>query len=760
MSDRVVLGFMSDSCVNHQQDEEELMNDEEEEDFELMECIKCFNKNDSRKLNGNNNRNSIIENNLTSGESFNGFNNVNRPSTRPFEDFFNIFFNYGAKDTFDNIQTNTEQEKVHRSSISNKEYRRIRKKVLERVLKQLKTNGETSMVIPKRREIKDIMDTMFARSNGYSLKVVAYSFRKVWTKIFRDIVESGMDSKLKTIKKLYPNDTVVYVPNHRSYMDFLLLSYVCFLCKVYPIPNIIAGEDFLQMMLVSDVMKHCGALFMKRQFNDQPVYKTVFKEYICTLLEEGSFLEFFVEGTRSRNGKTYHPKFGILNLVIDAYMQKRVSNIVFVPVYVSYESMMESQSHVREMLGESKKKETTANMITGLLDSITTNFGDIALKIGDPISLSSFLADPNNEGLRKNRRELSSQLGFSITKSLNDNYTCLSSHIISSLLLQYLGDVRLADKRCTIPFSTLIEKVSWLKDEIQRRNVPLYLNEAERMPNQMIERTLQVFKGHVEMKGLSIRVKSPRDFLLLSIYKNSLAPVFTKESLLLCALHSLRLKDVNFEEIVELETQPFDIEEWKERCSVLGELLSLEIHPQDMLDSSERFNSTLSDMEERGILTCQKVEGGKISVKINNLGYFEFVCSLLWPSIDTYSIIIGYCCLIANRGTIHSFALDKFVKSCHEFLEKLYHETSVPFYESVSVLTIRNVISRYSTWNILHRVSVNNVNTIQISEYYANQPSEIREWWDIISLYAKYKQKENFFDLYIDFVPVNRISKL
>jgi len=69
-----------------------------------------------------------------------------------------------------------------------------------------------------------------------------------------------METKMKQLKDKYPDETIVYVPNHRSYLDFIILSYTCLMCEVFPLPNIIAGEDFLQMMLVSDVMRHCGAL--------------------------------------------------------------------------------------------------------------------------------------------------------------------------------------------------------------------------------------------------------------------------------------------------------------------------------------------------------------------------------------------------------------------------------------------------------------------------------------------------------------------
>ncbi|KAG2387987.1 hypothetical protein C9374_000837 [Naegleria lovaniensis] len=700
---------------------------------------------------------------------------INQPSQGLFSDFLKFFYNTKSSQVFESVKS---QEDSNETSIFNTEHRRMRRKIYEKVKKEMlnlrqggdnqqSSNTLKEIIIPKKREMYKIMDTMFARPHPISLKMVTYGFKKLWATRFRDIVECGMAATMKTVKEKYPHHPVIYVPNHRSYMDFLLLSYFCVCCKIYPLPNIIAGEDFLQMMLVSDVMRQCGALFMKRQFNDQPVYKAIFNEYVTTLLEEGNYLEFFVEGTRSRNGKTHHPKFGILNIILDAFLKKRVDNVIFVPVYFSYEYMVESNSHVREMLGETKAKETTINMFSSMMQLMSENFGDVAGKIGEPISLKDFYNSPENANVKNNRRDLSSALGFTITKQLNNNYIAITSHIVSALVLQTVGDVRLCDRRSSIPLEALIDNVDWLLKELKTRKVPIYLNSKETTPTNVVERCLTVFKGHVDLRGDTVFIGENRDCLLLSIYKNALASVFTRDSILLCALHSFIVADVNFCEQKELEITGIDKEEWKERSSVLGELISLEIHPQDMLDTSDKFENALSYLKERGILSVEETSiandntiSTRVNVIIKDLRFHEFVCSLIWPWIDTYSMVIGYCCMVTTRTNTHTFPTNEFVKKAQQFLEELHKETAIPYYESVSVLTIRNAVSRFVTWNILQRVFINNIHTIQIRSHYANQPNELIDWWTMVSLYGKYKPKENFLDVYGAAVPNYRISKL
>ena len=103
---------------------------------------------------------------------------------------------------------------------------------------------------------------------------------------------------------------MVLVPSHRSYLDFLLVSYVCFATD-NPLPVIAAGADFLNMRVVGALFRNSGAIFMRRSFMSDPLYWVVFTEYIQTQLQYGDkTLEFFLEGTRSRTGKFLQPKLG------------------------------------------------------------------------------------------------------------------------------------------------------------------------------------------------------------------------------------------------------------------------------------------------------------------------------------------------------------------------------------------------------------------------------------------------------------------
>ena len=103
---------------------------------------------------------------------------------------------------------------------------------------------------------------------------------------------------------------MVLLPSHRSYLDFILVTYVFFAFNLR-IPVIAAGQDFTGMAGISSFLRRSGAFFMRRTFGSDLLYWAVFSEYVQQHLKVGySPVEFFIEGTRSRTSKSMHPKLG------------------------------------------------------------------------------------------------------------------------------------------------------------------------------------------------------------------------------------------------------------------------------------------------------------------------------------------------------------------------------------------------------------------------------------------------------------------
>lgn len=156
------------------------------------------------------------------------------------------------------------------------------------------------------------------------------------------------------------------LPTHRSYLDFLIISYVFFVYNLR-LPNFIADEAILQASLLPLIIKSCGAFFFqKRPYKDSNLYRILFDKYLEHLLRQGNTVEFFIEDSRSRTGKILSPCFDILSVVLDTVVYNKVADVCFIPMTVNYEKVLEGDNFPGELLGEDKLAESLWRVIKTL----------------------------------------------------------------------------------------------------------------------------------------------------------------------------------------------------------------------------------------------------------------------------------------------------------------------------------------------------------------------------------------------------------
>lgn len=181
---------------------------------------------------------------------------------------------------------------------------------------------------------------------------------------------------------------IVYVPCHRSHMDYLLLSYVLYHQGLVP-PHIAAGIN-LNFWPAGPIFRHLGAFFIRRTFKGNKLYSTIFREYLGELFTRGYSVEYFMEGGRSRTGRLLEPKTGTLTMTIQAMLRGGNRPITLVPIYVGYEHVMEVATYAKELRGATKEKEGFVQMIRGLRK--LRNLGQGYVNFGEPLSLSTYLS--------------------------------------------------------------------------------------------------------------------------------------------------------------------------------------------------------------------------------------------------------------------------------------------------------------------------------------------------------------------------------
>jgi glycerol-3-phosphate O-acyltransferase len=216
-----------------------------------------------------------------------------------------------------------------------------------------------------------------------------------WNKIYDGIKVNHIEG----VQKVAQGHEVIYVPCHRSHIDYLLLSYLLFRNGLTP-PHIAAGIN-LNMPVIGSLLRRGGAFFMRRTFKGNPLYTSVFNEYLHTLFTKGFPVEYFVEGGRSRTGRMLQPKTGMLAITLRSFLRSSRMPIVFVPVYIGYERVLEGRTYLGELRGASKKKESIFDIFK-VIGALKQRFGQVAVNFGEPIKLAEFLDANNRTGASRN----------------------------------------------------------------------------------------------------------------------------------------------------------------------------------------------------------------------------------------------------------------------------------------------------------------------------------------------------------------------
>ncbi len=181
---------------------------------------------------------------------------------------------------------------------------------------------------------------------------------------------------------------IIYVPCHRSHMDYLLMSYVVY-HKGYAVPHIAAGIN-LNMPVIGSFLRRGGAFFLRRSFSGNALYSAVFMKYLSLMMARGHSIEYFIEGGRSRTGRLLKPKAGMLSMTVRSYLREPTRPLVFVPIYFGYERLVEGRTYIGELSGQPKEKESVLNLLK-TIPALRSRFGKVYVSFGEPLPLDPLI---------------------------------------------------------------------------------------------------------------------------------------------------------------------------------------------------------------------------------------------------------------------------------------------------------------------------------------------------------------------------------
>ena len=338
---------------------------------------------------------------------------------------------------------------------------------------------EETVSTKTRRMLKREVRKMATRMSYPALMMVRRVLGWYFRRVYDGLQMIGRD-RLESVSKTH---TLIYAPNHRSQTDYLVLSYLLFQ-HGFAIPQIASGDN-LDIPVVGPLLRRCGAFFMRRSFREDPVYENVLESYLHLCFEQGTSVEFFVEGGRSRTGSLLPPRFGLLSMVLTSRARGLPRPMAVVPIYIAYESVPDTSAYLSELAGKPKSPESLQDVVMAsrLLKS---RLGRVDVHIAEPIKLDSFVANSNI-------KQETERLGYAITHAINNAAVLTPINLVALVLLSLPSH--------SIDEETLVEYLGWLTKVLSSKAHRHDLVLPSESPQEIIERCVLLNQVRRELDG-------------------------------------------------------------------------------------------------------------------------------------------------------------------------------------------------------------------------------------------------------------------
>ncbi|MHA6494297.1 glycerol-3-phosphate 1-O-acyltransferase PlsB [Pseudomonas borbori] len=348
-----------------------------------------------------------------------------------------------------------------------------------------------------------------------------------WNKIYDGIKVNHIEG----VQEVAQGHEVIYVPCHRSHIDYLLLSYLLFRNGLTP-PHIAAGIN-LNMPVIGSLLRRGGAFFMRRTFKGNPLYTAVFNEYLHTLFSKGFPVEYFVEGGRSRTGRMLQPKTGMLAITLRSFLRSNRLPVVFVPVYIGYERVLEGRTYLGELRGASKKKESIFDIFK-VIGALKQRFGHVWVNFGEPIKLAEFLDEQQPDWRSQ-----------SYGADFRPDWLNGATHRLGERVAQHLNEAAAINPVNLVALALLSTSRLALDDRALARVLDLYLALLRRVPysphTTLPEGNGQALIEYVQKMNLLAEQKDAlgkilyldeQNAVLMTYYRNNVLHIFALPALL------------------------------------------------------------------------------------------------------------------------------------------------------------------------------------------------------------------------------------
>ena len=516
--------------------------------------------------------------------------------------------------------------------------------------------------------------------NDYSHSIIR-GFYKFLTWLWTQLYDGVEVHHFERVRELAADHELVYVPCHRSHVDYLLLSYVIYK-RGLSIPYVAAGDN-LDVPVLGPLLRGAVAFYIRRSFRGNALYTAVLREYMHTLITRNTPIEYFIEGGRSRSGRLLPPKMGMLAMTVHSQLRHTNKPVVFIPTYIGYERIMEGGTYVGELKGKPKESES----LIGLLKvgrKIERIFGNVHLSFGTPLHLSDFMtkfdvpanslpADRTDTPLDDKTSAMVDNIGVKVMQHINKAAVVTPVSLLSLVLLsapKAALDEDICREQIAL-YQGLAQQLSYSEDTVITEMSPQQIIDYG-IKLKLIERTPHILGDIIQVAG--------KQAALLSYFRNNILHVFILLSFLSALVaRNGRIERSRLDSIAE-QLYPF----------LQSELFLY--YPAHGL--AETLNKKIDSLLSHGLIV--ELSDGVLSVPESNSKCYQQLQVLATPveqSLERYFMTLA---LLAQQGS-GNLTENEVVDLCHllgQRLSVLYADDIPDFFDRALFTSFISALTR------------------------------------------------------------------
>ncbi|XP_044606749.2 glycerol-3-phosphate acyltransferase 1, mitochondrial isoform X2 [Equus asinus] len=614
-----------------------------------------------------------------------------------------------------------------------------------------------------KKKAKKILQEMVATVSPTMIRLTGWVLLKLFNSFFWNIqIHKGQLEMVKAAAEM--NLPLIFLPVHRSHIDYLLLTFILF-CYNIKAPYIASGNN-LNLPIFSTLIHKLGGFFIRRRLDETPdgrkdtLYRALLHGHIVELLRQQQFLEIFLEGTRSRSGKTSCARAGLLSVVVDTMSTKTIPDILIIPVGISYDRIIEGHYN-GEQLGKPKKNESLWSVARGVIRMLRKNYGCVRVDFAQPFSLKEYLesqsqkpvsaplsleqallpamlpsrpSDAADEGTDMSinesrnatdepfRRRLIANLAEHILFTASKSCAIMSTHIVACLLLYR--------HRQGIDLSTLVEDFFVMKEEVLARDFDLgFSGNSE----DVVMHAIQLLGNCVTITHTS---RNDEFFITpsttvpsvfeLNFYSNGVLHVFIMESIIACSLYAVLNKrgcGGSASASPSLISQEQLVRKAASLCYLLSNegTISLQDDQEDVSPglTEQQWDKKLpealswrSDEEDEDSDFGEEQRDCylKVSQSKEHQQFLSFLQRLLGPLLEAYSSAAIF---------IHNFSgpvpEPEYLQKLHKYLITRTERNVAVYAESATYCLVKNAVNMFKDIGVFKETKQKRVSVLELS---------------------------------------------